>query len=188
MSSIEWETALGYAEDSAISSRKPILFYYFDPDCIGCQQMDAVTYSSEEVVKFVREYLIPLRIEQDKKASYDRYNVIWTPTLLILDYQGHEVQRSIGFLEPEDFIAHMQLGIAKVRFAVGEYDTAGVHFKRLFDRYPDNSTVPEAMYFSGVNRYKQNNDPTELKTVYEKMLSEYPDNSWTKKASPYRLL
>ena len=40
MSSIEWETTLGYAEDASSSSRKPILFDYFDPECIGCQQMD----------------------------------------------------------------------------------------------------------------------------------------------------
>lgn len=188
MSSIEWQTTLGYAEDSANSSRKPILFYYFDPECIGCQQMDVVTYSSQEVVSFVNKYLVPLRIDVDKKASYDKYNAIWTPTLLILDYQSHEVQQTIGFLEPDKFIALMHLGIAKVHFTVGEFDAANVHLKRLIDQYPESSAVPEAMYFSGVNLYKQKNDPTQLKIAYEKLLSHYPDNSWTKRATPYRLI
>ncbi len=31
MSGIEWLTNLGYAEDSAMATRKPILLYYFDP-------------------------------------------------------------------------------------------------------------------------------------------------------------
>jgi hypothetical protein len=188
MSSIEWETTLGYAEDSSSSSRKPILFDYFDPECIGCQQMEAVTYSSQEVISFVKEYLVPLRIDVNKKASYDRYNAIWTPTLLILDYQGHEVQRTIGFLEPDKFLAFMHLGIAKVRFTIGEFDGANIHLNRLMDRYPEHSAVPEAIYFSGVNLYKQKNDPTQLKIAYEKLLSNYPGNSWTKRASPYRLI
>lgn len=78
MSSIEWQATLGYAEDSANSSRKPILFYYFDPECIGCQHMDVVTYSSQEVVRFVNKYVVPLCIDVNKKASYDKYNAIWT--------------------------------------------------------------------------------------------------------------
>lgn len=188
MSSIEWETTLGYAEDSSSSSRKPILFDYFDPECIGCQQMDAVTYSSEEVINFVKEHLIPLRIDINKKSSYDEYNAIWTPTLLILDYQGHEVQRTVGFLDPDNFIALMHLGIAKVRFTVGEFDAANMYFKRLIERYPENCAVPEATYFSGVNLYKQKNDPSQLKIAYEKLLSSYPNNIWTKRASPYRLI
>jgi len=188
MSTIEWQTTLGYAEDSASSSRRPILFDYFDPECIGCQQMDAVTYSSKEVVSFVKEYLIPLRIDVNKKASYDRYNAIWTPTLLILDYQGHLVQQTIGFLEPEKFIAMMHLGIAKVDLTIGEFDAASVHLNRLMDRYPESSAVPEAIFFSGVNFFKQKNDPNQLKIAYEKLLNDYPDSSWTKRAAPYRLI
>ncbi len=188
MSSIEWETNLSYAEDSATSTRKPILLYYFDPECIGCKQMGADTYPEKAVVSFVKEYLIPLRIDIDQKAIYDKYNAIWTPTLLILDYQGHEVQKTVGFLEPDKFIALHHLGIAKVHFTIGEFDAANVHLKKLMDQYPESSAVPEAIFFSGVNLYKQKNDPTQLKKAYEKLLSNYPDNSWTKRAVPYRLL
>jgi len=188
MSSIEWQTALGYAEDSAFSSKKPILFYYFDPQCISCQQMDATTYSSDAVVRFVAEYLTPLKVSIEKKGSYERYPAIWTPTLLVLDYQGHEVHRSIGFLEPDQFLAVMHLGKAKVHFSDGEYDTANVHFKKIFEQFKDDNVVPEAIFFSGINRYKQKNDPTELKKAYEKLLNQFPDSSWTVKARPYSRL
>jgi tetratricopeptide (TPR) repeat protein len=188
MSTIEWQTALGYAEDSAMSSRKPILFDYYEPESIGCQQMDVITYASEEVISFVKANLIPLRIDINKKASYDEYNAIWTPTLLILDYQGHEVQRTIGFLQPDEFIARMYLGIAKVHFTVGEFDAANMYLKKLMELYPADTAVPEAVYFRGVNLYKQNNDPTQLKMTYEELLKKYPDNTWTKRAYPYRLL
>lgn len=188
MASIEWQTALGYAEDSAYSARKPILFYYFDPQCIGCQQMDAATYSSDTVIRFVEKHLIPLRVDIEKKSSYERYSAIWTPTLIILDYKGHEAHRSIGFLNPDQFIAAMHLGIAKTHFSVGEYDTAKVHFEKIFNHFPKENIVPEAIFFSGVSRYTHKNDPAELKKAYEKLLHQFPDSSWTNKASPFRLL
>ena len=187
MSFIDWQTTLGYAEDSASSSRKPILFDYFSPECIGCKQMAEVTYQAKEVVDFVTEYMIPLRIDVEKKDLYDAYNAIWTPTLLILDYQGHEVQRTVGFLGPNSFLALMLLGIAKVQFATGEFDAANVQFKRIIERYPESSVVPEAIYFRGVNLCKQKDDPKQLKMAYEELRHNYPDNSWTKRAVPYRV-
>lgn len=188
MSSIEWQTDFGYAEDSAISTRKPILLDYCDLDCIGCQQMDAVTYPDEEVIRFVKENLVPMRIDIDKIPHYQKYNVIWTPTLLVLDYQGNEIQRTVGFLGPERFIPFMHLGIAKVRFANGEYDTAKVHLNILKEKYPESNIVPQAIYFGGVTLFKQTGDSAELKKAYEELLAKFPDSSWTRRAAPYRLL
>lgn len=185
MSSLEWQTALGYAEDSAEASRKAILLYFYDPECIGCRQMDSVTYSSDEVIQFVNNYMIPVRIDYDKRSAYMQYNVFWTPTLFVLDYQGNEVQQTTGFLEPDKFLALMYLGLAKVHLAYGDFDAANVHFKRLFEKYPTSSAVPEALYFSGVNQFKQKNDPKQLKQAYVDLQNRYPDSSWTKRAVPY---
>ena len=188
MSSVKWQTFLGYAEDSAVSTRKPILFYYFDPQCIGCQQMDTVTYSSDTVAISVEEYLTPIHVDIEKKGEYERYNAIWTPTLLFLDFEGYEAHRSVGFLEPDNFLAVMHLGLAKVHIAAGHSDTASVHFKKIFNHYPIKSVMPEAIYFNGVSLYMKNNDPAELKKAYEKLLVSFPASSWTEKAAPYRLL
>ncbi len=150
--------------------------------------MDAVTYPTKEVVDFVNEYLVPLRIEVSKKSYYERYNVIWTPTLLMLDYQGYEIQRKVGFLDVVEFMSFMHLGIAKVHLNIKEFDAANVHLKRLFDHFPDSNAVPEAIFFSGVNHYKQNNDPMQLKGAYEKLSKDYPKSSWAKRAMPYRFI
>ena len=117
--------------------------------------MDAVTYPTKEVVGFVSEYLVPLRVEASKSAYYERYNVIWTPTLLLLDYKGSEVQRFVGFMDVGEFIAFMHLGSAKVHFSMGEYDAANVHFNKLYEKFPKSNAVPEAIYFQGVNLYKK---------------------------------
>ncbi|MFT5699625.1 MAG: TolA-binding protein [Desulforhopalus sp.] len=55
----------------------------------------------------------------------------------------------------------------------------------MIERYPASSVVPEAIYFRGVNLYKQKNDSKRLKMAYEELRQNYPNNGWTKKAAPY---
>ena len=149
--------------------------------------MDAVTYPSESVVNFIKENLIPLRVDESEESFYDEFNAIWTPAQFVLDYNGHEMQKKIGFVDPDDFMAYMMLGIAKVRLSNNEFDTAHVQLKRLFEQFPNSDAMPEAIYFSGVIRFKEKNDSMELKDAYEKLLNEYPASGWTRRAEPFKL-
>jgi tetratricopeptide (TPR) repeat protein len=150
--------------------------------------MGAVTYPTKDVVNLVNNYLVPLRINVNDDPIHDDYHQIWTPTFLVLDFNGKEIQRTIGFLEPDEFIPMIQLGIAKVRLGAEEYDTAMIPLKSIIETYPESEAAPEALYFSGVTLYKQTKDPGKLKEAYEKLLSDYPDSTWTKRGKPYRLL
>lgn len=188
MSSIQWQTGEGYALDSAQTANRPILVDYYNPQSIGCQQMEAVTYTADDVVRYVNNYLIPLRINIDKDLLHEKFHHIWTPTVAVLDFVGNEVQRTIGFLGPDDFITAMHLGIAKVRMDAKQYDTAMIPLKSLLETFPKSHAVPEAIYFMGVILYKQRNDPAKLKDAYERLLTDYPDSRWTKRAAPYRLI
>jgi TolA-binding protein len=69
-----------------------------------------------------------------------------------------------------------------------QYDTAMIPLKNLLEVFPKSYAVPEAIYFMGVILYKQRNAPAKLKEAYERLLTDYPDSKWTKRASPYRLL
>lgn len=150
--------------------------------------MDAVTYPEKEVIDFINHFMIPLRINIKDLATQDKFKAIWTPTLAVLDFSGDEVQRNIGFFDSRELMASLHLGIAKVHLDEGENDTAEVHLKKLLDDFSDSSIVPEAIYFRGVNLYKWHHDPNNLKAAYEKLVDEYPDNTWTKRALPYRLI
>ncbi|MDJ0623786.1 MAG: hypothetical protein QNJ17_12530 [Desulfocapsaceae bacterium] len=150
--------------------------------------MDTVTYSSTKVAGFTKECLITLAVEVSKKPYYERYNAIWTPTLLLLDFQGNEIQRNVGFLDVEDFMACMHLGIAKVHLNIDEFAAANVHFKKIFNSFSQSFVMPEAIYFQGVNGYKESNDPAKLKQVYERLHEEYPESGWTRRAVPYNAL
>lgn len=150
--------------------------------------MDTVTYPTKEVVEFINHYLIPLRVQINDQSIHEKYHTIWTPTIAVLDLTGYEVQKMIGFFAPDDLIATMHLGIAKVHMAAGEYDTAEVHFNSITTDFPGCTMIPEALFFQGVNLYKWKNDPGQLKTLYEKLLDTFPDNHWTQRAYPYRLI
>lgn len=150
--------------------------------------MDAVTYPDEHVIKFIHEHFIPLRLPNDDIPFAAEYSCFWTPTLLVLDHEGKQFQRSIGFLEPDEMIPLLKVGLAKFHFAKGHHDTAKLQLDEVLKSYPGSDAAPEAMFFLGVNQYKAKNDPGELKKAYEALQQKYPQSTWAKRSAPYRKL
>ncbi len=150
--------------------------------------MDAVTYPDEKVIGFTKDHLVPLLISFDAQPHATKFNIKWTPTLITLGPDGKEHHRTVGFLEPEDFNANQILGIGKYHFDNDRFPAALTNFERIINEYPSSDTVPEAIFLQGVARYKNTGDPKPLKEAYEKLTADFPDNEWTKRAYPYRLL
>jgi len=117
-----------------------------------------------------------------------RYGVKWTPTIIILDADGDEHHRFIGFLQPEDFIAQMTLGKGKLAFNLDNFDQAIQCFQEILVGYPKTDAAPEAQYYLGVSKYKASHDPKELKLGLEALQRNYPQSEWTKKAQVYSLI
>lgn len=149
--------------------------------------MDAVTYPSAEVINFVVEKFVPLRVPFDSELA-EKFNITWTPTIIVLDFYGREHYRSVGFLPPEEFIPALLLGMAKLDFDANEQNDAVLHLDSLVNRYPKSMAAPEAVYLRGVSRYKGSHDGGALKEAYEKLRAEYPESEWAKRAQPYSLL
>lgn len=132
---------------------------------------------------------IPLQIDFNKnKALVKRYSVKWTPTIIILDADGDEHHRFVGFLPPEDFIAQMTLGKGKLAFNLDNFDQAIQRFQEILVGYPKTDAAPEAQYYLGVSKYKASHDPKELKLGLEALQRNYPQSEWTKKAQVYSLI
>ena len=117
-----------------------------------------------------------------------RFRVKWTPTVIVLDSDGDEHHRFIGFLPPEDFIGQLILGRGKTEFNLEHFDQAIQCFQELLVRYPKTDAAPEAQYFLGVSRYKASHDPKELKSILENLQRDYSGSEWTKKAQAYALI
>lgn len=150
--------------------------------------MDAVTYPDEKITVFVQKNFIPLQVAHDAKPLSGDFNIKWTPTIIILGIDGREHNRTVGFLNPDDFIASGLLGLGKFHFDNDRYQEAIDLFTNLLSSHPASDYVPEAIFLRCVARYKQSGERRFLKDAYEILSSQHPDSAWAKKAYPYRLL
>jgi len=185
---IAWETEMGKALSRGKAEQKCILLDFFSPECIGCKQMDAVTFPDIAVANFITDRMIALHAPVGAKSLASDFRVVWTPTIIVLDYYGKEYQRSVGFLSPDEMVASMLLGIGKVGFENDQYNDAVIQFNTLLNGYPKSAVAPEAVYLRGVARYKSSHAAGNLKDTYQQLRAEYPDSAWTKRAEPYSLL
>jgi len=134
----------------------------------------------------VEKNFVPLQIEFNKnKTMVNRFSVKWTPTIILLDSDGGEHHRFIGFHSPEDFIGQIMLGRAKAEFDQDHFEQAIQCFQEVLVRYPKADAAPEAQYFLGVSRYKASHDPKQLRLGLEALQRDYPNSEWTKKAQVY---
>jgi len=149
--------------------------------------MDAVTYPNESLIEFINEQVVPLRIPPDHAIAED-YMIRWTPSLLLLDKDGKEHRRDVGFFESEELIPLLMLAIGNLKFDQRQWAEAIANYEMLLAKYPKSDAAPEAVFQLGVAGYKSSNDPTPLRQAYERLTAEYEGDRWTKRAYPYRLI
>ncbi|MDO8141271.1 MAG: tetratricopeptide repeat protein [Candidatus Brocadiales bacterium] len=150
--------------------------------------MDTVSYPNKNVTEFIKDSVIPLRVRYDTQPIATDFSIKWTPTLVILDTDGKEHHRTVGFLSPEELIPLLLLGIAKVHFDLNAFKDALSRLEKILSDFPKSGSAPEAIYLKGVCLYKDTKNPKGLKEAYKQLQAEYPESEWTKRAYPYRLL
>ena len=123
----------------------------------------------------------------DAKPLSREFHIKWTPALIILGPDRREHHRTVGFLDPDDFIANGLLGSGKYHFDNGRYKEALAFFEEVLARQPDGDRAAEAIFLKGVALYKKSGDRAALKEVYETLQHRFPDSEWARKAEPYRL-
>ena len=145
-------------------------------------------YPDAAVATYITEHLEPVRVHvRDQKDEYqrlsERYNVQWTPTILILDSEGEERHRIEGFLPKDDFLSQLELGLAKVAFQRANYAEAERLYREIVEKFPSTDAAPEALYWAGVAKYKGTGDPSALGATTAAFRERYQDSTWAKKAS-----
>ena len=150
--------------------------------------MDAVVYPNSEVIQFVTDNLVCVRVPANDSVLAPQFRIKWTPALLILDAQGVEHYRTLGFYPPEDLIPSLLLGMGKAHFNRADRTTASSLFSRIINEFPNNSLTPEAIYLNGVSRYIESHDVSNLIAIYDRLAAEYPDSPWMTRADPYQFL
>jgi outer membrane protein assembly factor BamD (BamD/ComL family) len=120
---------------------------------------------------------------KENPAGFERFGAQWTPTIIVTDPVGNERYRFEGYLPADEFMAQLQLGLAKVAFTKNNFGKAEQLYREIVERFPNSAAAPEALYWAGVSKYKGTNYPGALKDTAEAFRSRYVDSQWAKKAS-----
>jgi len=108
--------------------------------------MGTVTYPDSRVAEFLNTRMVPVQMLYDAQPFASTYNIKWTPTMIVLDGEGKEHHRIVGFLPPDEFIPALLLGIGKTAFDADELDKTMADFDKIVTAYPRSAAAPEAMY------------------------------------------
>ena len=99
-----------------------------------------------------------------------------------MSHDGIERWRMEGYLPREEFEATLSMGVARVEFMAKHWKEAEAHYQRVVDDYAMTTSVPEAIYFRGVCRYKTTEQHEPLVEMQE-LLKKYPESQWAIKST-----
>ncbi len=99
----------------AKKQNRPILVDIYSDWCAACYELDEKTWPDEDLRAYIQSNYIAIRIDTDKIRPdlAKRYQIIGYPTVLILDADGQEIRRSLGYRSPKDMLKFIKLNQSK---------------------------------------------------------------------------
>ena len=105
---IEWLTDLDAALAKSKETGRPVMVDFFATWCPPCKMLDAQTYSDSRVIEASKNWIM-VRIDVDKnKALAQQYQISSIPTIVVLQPDGKEVNRTAGFIPPGPMLPKLQ--------------------------------------------------------------------------------
>ena len=75
--------------------------------------METVTFQREHVQDYINRNFVPLKYNSGPDAEqFRRFDIRMTPTYVVLDNEGNELGRVIGYQAPDEFITQID-GLGK---------------------------------------------------------------------------
>jgi len=78
--------------------------------CAQCKELDENTWSDPQVAAWIKDHAVAVRIDTDRvrKDLAPRLGIRSYPTVLLLDAQGREVRRSMGYQKPSEMLKFLK--------------------------------------------------------------------------------
>jgi hypothetical protein len=140
-------------------------------------------YPAPAVTALIDQQFIPVRVHvKENPTAWKRFGIRWTPTVIVLSPDGHEVRRIEGFLPTEDFLGQLELDLGYLAANRKDWSTAQRWFAEA-SKHENTDAGPEGLYWEGVSRYSASHDHTILPQITRAFKDKYKNTSWAKRAS-----
>jgi len=120
---INWQNYSNSALVLSTTMKKPALLYFTLNDCPVCELMEEETFTDPELVLFVTENFVPIKINATQKDMIDKYGVDRYPTIVILSsLKNSKLIKVTSVHSPEDLMEYLKLA-ARIDNALSGDDT-----------------------------------------------------------------
>lgn len=149
-----WEKA----RDEAKQQKKYLFVDAYTDWCYWCKVMDKETFPDKEVIKFMGENFVSLKLEMEHNYGVNvarKYRVSSFPTFLILSPDGKLVRRLSGYLEVAPFLAELKsaLNIEMYTGYKGISETVDLQFPDFYTKSFTNNGKREKTDSATVNNF-----------------------------------
>jgi hypothetical protein len=166
---------------------KPLLIdFSAAPDWGACARLEAESYGDVGLASFIHENFVPLGVHiKENPRNFRRFDVFWTPTVLVADHDGKERWRLEGYLTKDEFRAHLEMGLARIALFSKKWPDAERRYNEIIERHPHSVYAPQAVYYKGISRYSISHQSAELADTAKALAEQFPNSEWRLRSLPW---
>jgi hypothetical protein len=150
--------------------------------------LDAVVYPHPAVIAAVDAAFVPLRLDF-RDPNVRKLNIVWLPTVVILDHRLNEHGRHVNAAPPDDFLDVLALGEAHARLKEARnasHVRAEQVLAEALARRDDGPLHPELLYWHAIAGYfRGDHDGKFRDRVWADLMQRYPDSAWAHRVPDY---
>ncbi|UCG50776.1 MAG: tetratricopeptide repeat protein [Candidatus Latescibacterota bacterium] len=212
LADVKWaEVPYGEIIKQAQTKDQHVFVDFYTTWCGPCKKLEKVTYKDEKVIAFLNEMIaVKYDAEKDEGETLAKeFKVNAYPTLILIGPDGKEIDRHLGYLDPDEFVKVLtdyKNGIGTVAFYeervkndpkdpeawktlgmkhadAGRMEKATKALKTFLDLSPDvaGDEKAEVIYALADVNYRSESYDRALE-LYGKMTEEFADSEWHDRA------
>ena len=143
-----------------------------------------MTYPDLSVAASVNTFFVPVQLDVEKdKDQVQKFRVIWTPNINIMDSSENIFYHVEGWLPPFEFSAMLMTAHGQYCLKRKRYAEAKEIFQKTWEKFPQSGFSAEALYYLGVSGYMESHEIDALSNGWALLQKYHPQSTWAIRSS-----